>query len=209
MRRLGLAVLTAVFLRAGVARAEASRYALAPQGSRVVVHVGKAGLFGFAGHEHQIVAGPVAGTVVVDTESVARSTVEVRFDASGLHVTGQGEPTADVPKVQEAMLGPKCLDAIRFPTIRFVSRTVTAKAASGGHYDLVLRGDLTLHGVTRAVIVPVGVDLVGERVTAQGRVTIRQTEFGITPITVAGVVKVKDEVLLEWTLEGRRAAAGQ
>jgi len=199
-----LAVLTLVSLRAGVVGAETTRYSLVPQVSRVVVHVGKAGLFGFAGHEHQIVAGPVAGTVVVDTESVARSTVEVRFDASGLRVTGQGEPQARRPEGPGSDARTAVPRRRPLPTIRFVSKTVTVTRASGGHYDLVLRGDLTLHGVTRAVVAPVSVDLVGERLMAQGRVAIRQTDFGITPITVAGVVKVKDEVVLEWTLEGRR-----
>jgi polyisoprenoid-binding protein YceI len=204
MKPPGVSVLLAIVSWAGAAVA-ASPYVLSPEGSQVVIHVGKAGVFSFAGHEHRIVAGPVEGTVVFDAENLARSTVEVRFQASGLRVTGQGEPKDDVPKVQEAMLGPKCLDAPRFPTIRFASRTVTVGHASAGHDDLVILGDLTLHGVTRPVTVPVAVDLLGDRLTARGRMTVRQTDFGITPITVAGVVKVKDELVLEWTLEGRRA----
>jgi polyisoprenoid-binding protein YceI len=120
-------------------------------------------------------------------------------------VTGKGEPKEDVPKVQQAMLGPKCLDVTRFPTIRFVSTAIAAKPASGGHSQLEIRGTLTLHGVTRELTVPVRLDVAGDRLTAVGRTTIRQTDFRIAPISVAGVVKVENELALEWTLVGRRA----
>jgi polyisoprenoid-binding protein YceI len=203
MRRSWTAFL-AVSLLCGSAQARPARYVLDARGSRFAIQVGKAGLFGFAGHEHEIVAGAFQGTVVADEEDIGRSSVEVSFDAAGLRVTGKGEPRKDVPRVQEAMVGPKCLDVSRYPAIRFVSRTVAAKRASPGHHELEVRGDLTLHGVTRALSVPLRVEIDGDRLTASGRTVIRQTDFGISPITVAGVVKVKDELVLEWTLVGRR-----
>jgi polyisoprenoid-binding protein YceI len=203
MRRSCLAFLTA-FLLCASAQARATRYVLDPAGSRFVIHVGKGGLFGFAGHEHEVLVGAFEGTVLADTEQIARSSLELTFEAAGLRVTGKGEPSKDVPKVQEAMVGPQCLDVDRYPAIRFVSKTVTGTRASQSRYDLEIRGDLTLHGVTRTVSVPVRVDFEGDRVTASGRTVLRQTDFGIKPITVAGVVKVKDELALEWTLVGRR-----
>jgi polyisoprenoid-binding protein YceI len=203
MRRSWLAFLTA-FLLSASAQAKASRYVLDPQGSRFVIHVGKGGLLGFAGHEHEILVGAFEGTVLADTEQIARSSLELTFEAAGLRVTGKGEPSKDVPKVQEAMVGPQCLDVGRYPAIRFTSKTVTGTHASQSRYDLEIRGDLTLHGVTRTVSVPVRVDFEGDRLTASGRTVLRQTDFGIKPITVAGVVKVKDELALEWTLVGRR-----
>jgi polyisoprenoid-binding protein YceI len=169
-----------------------------------VVRVGKAGVFGFAGHEHEVVAGSFEGTVLADAENLNRSSVELKFAAASLRVTGKGEPQKDVPKVQEAMVGPKCLDVSRYPDIRFRSKAVSGKHTQD-HYDLEIRGDLTVHGVTRALAVPVRVDIAADRLTAKGRTVIRQTDFGITPITKAGVVKVKDELALEWTLVARRS----
>jgi polyisoprenoid-binding protein YceI len=203
MRRSWLAFLAASLLCAS-AQAKATRYVLDPKASRLVIHVGKAGLFGFAGHEHEILAGGFEGTVLADTEQIAGSSLEVTFAAPELRVTGNGEPSKDVPKVQETMVGPQCLDVGRHPAIRFVSRTVAGTRASPSRYDLEIRGDLTLHGVTRALSIPVRVDFDGDRMTASGRTVLRQTDFGIKPITVAGVVKVKDELALEWTLVGRR-----
>jgi polyisoprenoid-binding protein YceI len=202
---LGFSLLAVVMLQgAGGSAAEPHRFWLDSAASRVVIHVGKTGLLGFAGHEHEVLAGSLTGSVVVHPEDLARSSVDVRFQTASLRVTGKGEPKDDVPKVQQTMLGPKCLDVARFPTVSFVSKAVAIKRSSPGHTELELRGDLTLHGVTRELIVPLALELTDDRLKAGGRTTIRQTDFNIAPITVAGVVKVENEVVLEWTLVGRR-----
>jgi polyisoprenoid-binding protein YceI len=195
----GLVGLTLV--AAPVARAAPRRYALDPAQSRVEIHVGKTGVFGFAGHEHEVVAKALRGSATFDPDRIAASAVDLTIDAAALRVSGQGEPADDVPKVQEAMLGPTCLDAGRFPTIRFVSTAVAeAGAAGAGGRDLTLQGNLTLHGVTRPLALRVHVEQTGDRLEATGKTTLRQTDFGITPISKAGVVKVKDEIAIVWHL---------
>jgi polyisoprenoid-binding protein YceI len=179
-------------------------FTLDPAHSRLTIHVGKAGLFGFAGHEHEVIAGTFRGTATFDPERPAQSSVDLTFDAGALHVTGQGEPAADVPQVQAAMVGATCLDAGRFPTIRFVSKSVAAAGAAGPNGgDLELRGVLTLHGVTRPLTVRVHLDVTGQLLAVTGATTLQQTDFGITPISKAGVVKVKDELTLSWRISGR------
>jgi polyisoprenoid-binding protein YceI len=198
-------VLTAcgILVSARAVAAGARRYTLDPAASRIVIHVGKAGVFGFAGHEHEVVAGLSRGIATVDLDRVDLSTVEVTFDAAALRVTGKGEPPEDVPKVQQTMLGPECLDVARFPTIRFVSTGVTAEGRAWSTHELKIRGKLTLHGVSREIAIPVHVEMTGDGFTATGSAELRQTDFGITPISKAGVVKVKNELRLEWRLVGR------
>jgi hypothetical protein len=54
-----------------------------------------------------------------------------------------------------------------------------------------VQGDLTLHGQTH----PVTVDVSRQEERYRGAVRLRQSEFGITPVTVAGgTIKVKDEI---------------
>jgi len=179
-------------------------YTLDPAHSRLTVHVGKAGLFGFAGHEHEVVAGAFRGSATFDPARPAQSSVDLTFDAGALRVTAQGEPSGDVPQVQSAMVGATCLDAGRFPTIRFVSTSVAAAGAVGPNGgDLALRGELTLHGVTRPLTLRVHLDVTGQTLEATGQTTLHQTDFGITPISKAGVVKVKDELTLSWRIRGR------
>src|SRR3954447_8729057 len=199
-----LSAFGSLLLAAAPAQAAPRVYTLDPAHSRLTIQVGKAGLFGFAGHEHQVVAGTFRGTATFDPERLAQSSVDLTFDAGALRVTGKGEPPQDVSQVQATMIGPTCLDAGRFPTIRFVSRSVAAAGAAGpSGGDLALRGDLTLHGVTRPLTIRVHLDVAGQTLEATGATTLKQTDFGITPISKAGVVKVKDELALSWSISGR------
>src|SRR3954469_11616203 len=201
MRSL-MVVAVALALGPGTARAESRQYALESKASQIAIHVGKSGVFSFAGHEHDVVVGSFHGKVLLDPDEIRRSTVEISIDAASLRVTGRGEPPEDVTQVQATMVGPQCLDVGRFPSIRFVSKSVTAGAS--GARDLTIRGDLTLHGVTRELAIPVRVELAANSLQATGATTLRQKDFGIEPISKAGVVKVKDELALRWRLVGRR-----
>jgi polyisoprenoid-binding protein YceI len=201
--RLGLATAAlALALAAPAARAAPRRYALDPAASRLEIHVGKTGLLGFVGHAHEVVAGTFRGNATFDPDRIAASAVDLTIDAGALRVSGQGEPPADVPQVQAAMLGPTCLDANHFPTIRFVSGAVADAGAGAGGRDLTLHGELTLHGVKRAVAMRVHLEITGAELAATGQTTLRQSDFGITPISKAGVVKVKDEIEIVWRIRG-------
>ena len=202
IRLSGLAVGLALAV-APAARAETRVYLVDPQQSRVAIEVGRAGLLKFAGHEHEVV-GPVArGEVMADEADPARSSVWLSFDAAALKVTGRGEPAKDVPKVQEKMQGPEVLDVARHPTVDFRSTGVSAAPAGGGRWNVQVSGDLTLRGVTRRVSVPLQVTVAGGVLSATGRTVIRHSDFGLKPVSVAGVVKVKNELTLAFTIAAR------
>jgi polyisoprenoid-binding protein YceI len=168
--------------------------------------VGKTGLFGFAGHAHEVVAPALRGTVEFDKTDWPRSTVRIQFDAAALKVTGRGEPAGDVPEVQRVMLSESVLDVRRFPSIVFTSRRLTVTAQTPASADIAIDGDLTLHGVTRPTTVRaaarLGVDGV---ITARGSFSIRQTDFGIQPVAAGGgTVRVKNEVTVAFDLATRQ-----
>jgi polyisoprenoid-binding protein YceI len=175
-------------------------YAVDAARSSVVIHVGRSGVFSFAGHTHTVVAPALQGRVVAVDDDLARSAVRLSFDAARLTVQERGEPEGDAPKVQAAMLGPKVLDAGRFPAINFESTAVSGTQSSPGAYQLTVRGSLTLHGMTRPVTLPLAVEVGADGLEATGRMTIRQTDYGIDPVSVAGVVKVKNELAIEYTI---------
>ena len=71
--------------------------------------------------------------------------------------------------------------------------------------QLTLSGELTLHGVTRQQPVAVRLFVTGDIVRAQGEATVRQSDYGIRPITVAGgMLKVKDELKLTFDIVARQ-----
>jgi len=173
-----------------------------PERSRAMIEVGKSGAFSFAGHTHEVEAPLATGVIHLDPDMPARSDVRLEFNAAAMRVTGKGDPADDVPKVQEAMLGPQVLDVKTFPAITFESTSITARGA-GSSLDLTVAGRMTIHGVTKPVTAPVAVKIDGPALTATGRFTVKQTEFGIKPISVGGVVKVKDELNITFTIAAR------
>jgi len=170
--------------------------------SRAVITVGKTGVFSFAGHAHEVVAPSVSGRVTFDPADWGRASVSVAFDASALRVTGKDESPADVPEVQRVMLSAAVLDVARFPRITFQSRRVSVTTRTSTTADVLIEGDMTLHGTTRPMAIRAAVTLnAGGRISARGSFTLKQTEFGMVPVTaLGGSVRVKDELAIQFTL---------
>jgi len=187
------------------AAAATSTFAVDASASSVRVHVGKTGIGSFAGHEHDVVAQSLRGEVVADFDDLPRSSVDISVNARSLKVTGGDEPQEDVPKVQQAMTGPKVLHAARFPSIRFRSREVAAKRLSPDLYELLITGELSLHGVTKTMtVVPIRLEARGDTLTGTGKMVVKQTEFGIEPVSAAGgLVQVEDEVTVSFRIVAR------
>ena len=194
-KALTLKALPPVLLLAVPLAAAPRSYKVDGAKSQVAIEVGRAGLFKIAGHEHQVAAQQVTGDVVADPDDLAASSVELVFAAAGLVVLGKDDPD-DRPKVLEAMASPKVLDVARFPEIRFSSRSVKGRKAADQAFELTVDGALELHGVTKALSLPVRVTLAGDELVAEARVVLRQRDFGIEPVSVGGVVKVKDELAI-------------
>jgi len=170
--------------------------------SKALIDVGKAGAFSFAGHTHEVEAPLTSGTIHFDADNVPKSDIRLQFNAAAMKVTGKGEPPDDVPKVTQAMLSEQVLDVKKYPTIAFES-TVVSGRGSGPALDLLVTGNLTIRGTTKPVRATVSARIDGDTMTATGKFSIKQTEFGIKPISVGGVVKVKDELTINFTLVAR------
>jgi polyisoprenoid-binding protein YceI len=196
----GLGAALVLVLGAPSGAAGESPYVVDPARSTVSVHVGRAGLFGFAGHEHLVTATRIEGEIRADPAHVEGSSVALTFETAALQVSSRGEPPQDVPKVQARMLGPDVLDAARFPTVTFHSTGAEGRETRKDTYDLRVTGTLTLHGVERTVVLPVRVVLSGGTLRAHGALALRQTDYGIKPVSVGGLVKVKDAVSIEFTI---------
>ena len=200
VRRTGVA-LCVTFSLAAAAVAATRSLTIVPAQSRMTIEVGKAGVFSFAGHAHEVV-GPIGGRVTLDPEKLEDSTVRIEIDTTALKVSGKGEPPDDVPKVQQAMER-QVLDIARYPTIAFESTAVTVKNRSATAIDLTVNGRLTLHGVTRSVSAPVSAEISADALKATGRLTVKQTDYGIKPVSVGGVVNVKDALNITFTIVAR------
>ncbi len=62
---------------------------------------------------------------------------------------------------------------------------------------------VALHGVTRPITLPVHVEVSGDTLTASGKTVLRHDQFGMQPVSVAGVVKVKNEIAIDYRIVAR------
>jgi polyisoprenoid-binding protein YceI len=178
-------LLFGVYLCAGAAQVLAAQKPLDTEHSSLTIHVGKAGLFSAAGHEHVITA-PVAGGSLDDGSAPH---VEFRVEAARLMVGPEEHQSEVQQRMQEEVL-----QSGKFPEIRFASDEI--KPTGNGVWDVA--GKLTLRGETR----PVRLQVRFADRTYMGSVTIKQTDFGIQPVSAGGgTVKVKDELKIDFAIK--------
>jgi len=157
------------------------------------------------GHSHAARGSLLSGEISLD-EAAAGG--ELEFDMESLLAD---EPEArrfvrlkgtisesDQQKVTETMLGPKVVDATRFPTAKFTIRKVVSAETPRGQYTIT--GDFTLHGVTRSVDIK-AVAKPGDKddtdLRLRGYFKIKQTDFEIQPYRAAsGLVGVFDTLTI-------------
>jgi polyisoprenoid-binding protein YceI len=157
--------------------------------STMTVHVYKSGFLSAFGHNHEIQATIQSGQV---KESGSPS-VELHIDARKLRVLDPEASDSTRAQIQETMLGTQVLDADHFPEIRFQSTGVEPKTPD----RWIVRGNLKLRGKDH----PISFEVTLKDDRYRGSAMLKQTAFGITPVTVAGgTVKVKDEVKVEFDI---------
>lgn len=211
-RRLAAcAALSGVILLSGRARtsAESPRtFLLDPASSQVRIELGRAGLLGILGHDHSIAAPLAEGWIETAGSTLEQSRLFLRFQSSGLSIVPGSEPAKDIPEVEQRMRGPEVLDVERYPTIAFTAAVVSGRAEGRGAYQIRVRGSLELRGRQHDIDLPVAVRIDGDVLTAKGEVQLRLADLGVTPPSVAGVVKVDNRFNVTFDVKARLAPAG-
>jgi polyisoprenoid-binding protein YceI len=140
--------------------------------------------------------GTYQGKLVLDEADVTKSTVDATIDVNSL--------TTKVADRDAHLKSPDFFDVAKYPTITFKS----TKVAKAGKDRLTVTGDLTLHGVTKPVVLDVSSSpevkgMSGETRRAFAATTkIDRKDFGLTwnKLLEAGPA-VGDEVTITLDLE--------
>ena len=136
----------------------------------------------------------VQGTVVYDPENLAASDIDVVIDVNTLS-TNDASRDAHVKSAD-------FLDAEKYPTITFKSKTITPESDG----DLRVAGDLTIHGVTKPAVLEVE-SPTGEqkdpwgntRIGASATTKIKRSDFGLVwnAALETGGIMLGDDLKLE------------
>jgi polyisoprenoid-binding protein YceI len=137
--------------------------------------------------------GNIGGTIVLNESDITKSTVNVTIDVSTVD-TGVAARDGDLKSAN-------FFDVAQFPTAAFVSTSIAKNGST-----LTVSGNLTLHGVTKPVVLevegPTGPVPGMDKKPHSGfsaRTTISRTEFGIA--TKFPAAMVGDEVTLSIDLD--------
>ena len=145
----------------------------------------------------------VSGSLEFDEKDLAKSSIDVSINAKSISTANE--------KRDEHLRNADFLDVEKFPTITFKSKKFVK--TGNGHK---VTGDLTLHGVTKEVVLNVDGPTKevkdpwgGIRIGASATAKINRKDFGLTwnKALEAGGVVVGDEISIQLEVEFTKKAA--
>ena len=113
---------------------------------------------------------------------------------------GEADPKVDA-KTQETVqkdMDEMTLEPSKYPEISFQSTRVEPS----GEEQWKVTGNLSLHGATK----PVNLTVKRESGGYTGHTVLKQTDFGIKPISMAGgTIRIKNEIEIDFQIYAKRA----
>lgn len=138
----------------------------------------------------------IDGSIMLDKNDITKSSVTVTMPLEGLH-TG-------VEKLDTHLKSPDFFDAAKYADITFKSTKVEKSGGDG----LKITGDLTVHGVTKSIVLNGKINKIGDnpmmKVASAGfdaDVVLKRSDFGVNLY----VPNVSDEIPVHITLDSHLA----
>jgi polyisoprenoid-binding protein YceI len=166
------------------ARADTVRFRVQPEASAVTFRA-TSRLMNADGRFNRL-----SGEVVVETKDLTTAKITLSIEAGSID-TGIGMR-------DNHLRSEDFLDIRKFPTITFESQRVEG---SGRHANVI--GQLTIHGVTREIAVPVDVSMTDVALVATGEFVINRLDYGIAYHSFLN--PIGDDVRVSFTFRARAA----
>jgi polyisoprenoid-binding protein YceI len=181
-----------------------TRYVLDSSQGKFIAHAFAGGLFWFKGHDHYLAAKEFSGEAEMTPDAITPASLHLVVKAASLEETGKvftdQQKQIINKEVKEIVLLPD-----KYPEITFQSTSVAGKSLGGGRYDVKIKGNLTLHGVTRPEEIPAQVTLNGNDLRAVGEFSIDRSNYQVKATSAFhGLVTVRDKVRFEFDIVGHR-----
>jgi polyisoprenoid-binding protein YceI len=179
------------------------RYRIDASKSKFIVHANRTGVAWFKGHSHRIAVKDFEGTAELDLSVVNPASLQMTVRAASLEET---DPvfTPDQKKIINKELNEIVLETAKYPEITFRSTDIKANV-SGSKIDARIGGDLTLHGVTKHIVIPATVTVSGDTLRAVGQFETDRKDFNVNATEAFhGFVKVKHHLKFEFDIVATR-----
>ena len=183
------------------APAPGRRFVICDDSSSMVLHTSAEGLLSLAAGGNRIAFRRFVGEILLMPDSVDGSRLATTIVADSLEVLD--DATEERRETILSTMRQQVMETSLYPTIVFRSAWATERVGAGR--STVMRSELTLHGVTRQIDIPVAVTRDGNAVRIAGEFGLLHSDYGMTPAQfVGGLVGVKDEMLFRFDVRAWR-----
>jgi polyisoprenoid-binding protein YceI len=179
-----------------------AHFVLDARASRFTVQAFATGLLSAMGHNPTIGIRKFTGEVDFSSKTLVGSGFRLSIEAASLSV--QDDISDKDRREIEKMMNEHVLDVAKFPEILYEAAAASVTRVEDSLYSAALDGKLSFHGVTRSQPVTARIAVFGEMFRASGNFTLRQSDYQIEPISVAGgAMKLKDELKFAFEMVAR------
>jgi len=177
----------------------ATIYVLDPGVSRFTARAFATGLLASMGHNPSFAIRQFSGEAKFASDAPEQASVRIVVQSGSLELSDQ---VSDKDRREiERTTRSEVLETSRFPEIVFEASNPTMSKGGESLYWANMTGKLTLHGVTQPQQITAQVSVTDGQLRANGEFTVRQSSFGIKPVSVAGgTLKLKDDVKVTFDL---------
>jgi polyisoprenoid-binding protein YceI len=170
------------------------RFRLDAAQSRFMVRAFSGGLLWFKGHDHFIAVREFTGEAQLALDVLNPASLQFNVRADSLAETRETF-TEQQKQIINREIRELVLETAKYPEIIFRSTEVKGKPVAGGRYEARIGGDLTMHGVTRHIVIPATVTLSGGDLRAQGEFTLSRNDFNVKATSALhGTIRVRDKL---------------
>lgn len=136
----------------------------------------------------------VSGDILVDRNSPQNSSL-------GTITVDISQFTSDSPR-RDGALRDRFLESARYPLATFVPSQISGLPETyqqGEQITFQVSGDLTIRETTQPATFDVIMQIDGDTLSGEAKSTILMSDYGIGPISIAGILKTEDEINLTFT----------
>lgn len=181
-----------------------ARYEIIPARSKFMVKASRGGLLWFKGHDHHLAVKDFDGRAELVLDMLEPSSLELSVRAASLEETSD-EFTPQQKAIINKELKEIVLESDKYPEIKFKSTKVSG-TVNNGRFEIIVGGDITLHGVTRRLDIPAMVSLEGDTLRAVGKFSINRSDFNVKATNAFhGLVRVKNKLKFTFDIVAERS----
>jgi polyisoprenoid-binding protein YceI len=182
-----------------------ARFVIDAKRSRFTVQALVTGILSAMGHNPTIGIRAFSGEVEFNPDAPEANRLRLSIQSDSLSV--QDDVSDKDRREIERLMKTDVLEVEKYPEIRYQASATAVTRLDKALYSVALSGDLSFHGVTRKQSLTVRVSTFDEMLRASGDFTMRQSDYQIKPVSVAGgALKLKDELKFSFEIIARMQA---